>query len=612
MSLRAILIGCLLIPVNCYWVAMVEIAYYTLHATVLSLFFNAIATLLFLSLLNYLLRKLGFSGFSRGELLTIYIMLCIATSLCAHDMMQILMSLLGYPRWFATPENQWETKMLPFLPYWLIVKDKQALLGMYAGGSSFLPYIRHFLPPLLAWGTFALLLLWSFYCLNLLLKDHWIKAERLSFPIAQVPIELTSEKGDIFKNKLFWIAFSLSGGLDIWHGLHYFFFYLPDLNTRWDISPYIRTPPWNAIGWTPICFYPFAVGLAYFIPLDLAFSSWFFYLFWKFQLIFRSALGMEPMPGPYQSAQASGAWIGIGLVACWGVRKHIIDLLKKKNLKPIIGFLGGFFALVTFCRLTGMSVWVGVAFFALYFIIAVAVARMRAELGPPTHDLYYAGPDWVLTSFFGTKVFGARNLSVLSLLYWITRDYRNHPIAHQLEGMKIVEQVKGLEERKLWLIFSLAGIVGFVSAYLIYLHVFFSWGVGGKLQRFGVGLGAEAFNRLDKWLSAPQGTDFPSVGQFSFGLCLTFVLFLLRRFFPFFPFHPVGYATAGSWTMSWLWVSIFIGWLVKGIILKNGGLKAYKTGLPFFLGLIIGEYTIGSLWSIIGIVFHREVYGFFI
>ncbi|MBC7327743.1 hypothetical protein H5T87_06475 [bacterium] len=612
MSWRALIIGCILIPLNCYWVAMAEIAYYTLHATVLSLFFNAIATLLFLSLFNALLRKIGLFILSRVELLTIYIMLCIATSLCAHDMMQILMSLLGYPRWFATPENQWEMKILPLLPRWLIIKDKEALTGMFVGGSNFLPYLKYFLYPLFSWSIFALLLLWCFYCLNLIFKDQWIKAERLTFPIAQVPLELTAEKAGIYKNRYFWIAFAFSGGLDIWHGLHYFFPYLTDINTRWDIGPYIRTPPWNAIGWTPICVYPFAIGLSYFIPLDLAFSSWFFYIFWKLQLILRSAIGMEPMPGPYLSSQSSGAWLGIGFIAIWGARKHIANLLTSGKRKEFLGFIVGFFLLVIFCRLAGMSLWVAILFFIIYFLIAIAVARMRAELGPPTHDLYYAGPDWLLTSLFGTKMFGAPNLAVLSLLYWITRDYRNHPIAHELEGMKIAEEVKGINGSKLWLVYCLSGMVGFISAFFIYLHIFYSWGVGAKLQRFGVGLGAEAFNRLDKWLSSPSGMDAPAIRQFSFGLGLTFFLFFLRRLFPFFPLHPVGYATAGSWTMSWLWFSVFISWLAKSSILRHGGLKAYKNAIPFFLGLIIGEYSIGSLWSIIGIIMKKEVYGFFI
>ena len=30
---------------------------------------------------------------------------------------------------------------------------------------------------------------------------------------------------------------------------------------------------------------------------------------------------------------------------------------------------------------------------------------MRAELGPPTHDLYYVGPDRILVSALGTRRF---------------------------------------------------------------------------------------------------------------------------------------------------------------------------------------------------------------
>ena len=42
---------------------------------------------------------------------------------------------------------------------------------------------------------------------------------------------------------------------------------------------------------TPIAVFPFAVGIAFFIPLDLSFSCWFFYLFWKVERVFGDALG---------------------------------------------------------------------------------------------------------------------------------------------------------------------------------------------------------------------------------------------------------------------------------------------------------------------------------
>jgi hypothetical protein len=34
--------------------------------------------------------------------------------------------------------------------------------------------------------------------------------------------------------------------------------------------------------------------------------------------------------------------------------------------------------------------------------------------------------------------------------------------------------------------------------------------------------------------------------------------------------------------------------------------------MPFFFGLILGEFVVGSLWTIIGIVFNIPSYGFWV
>jgi hypothetical protein len=62
--------------------------------------------------------------------------------------------------------------------------------------------------------------------------------------------------------------------------------------------------------------------------------------------------------------------------------------------------------------------------------------------------------------------------------------------------------------------------------------------------------------------------------------------------------------------MNIFWLSFLLSWMIKWFILKQGGLKAYRRAIPFFIGLILGEFTMGSLWSIISIVFHRPMYDF--
>ena len=63
------------------------------------------------------------------------------------------------------------------------------------------------------------------------------------------------------------------------------------------------------------------------------------------------------------------------------------------------------------------------------------------------------------------------------------------------------------------------------------------------------------------------------------------------------PLHPLGYTMLSSWATFKLWFSIFLGWGLKFSIVKYGGLKAYRSARPIFLGLVLGEMTCAGLWG---------------
>ena len=56
------------------------------------------------------------------------------------------------------------------------------------------------------------------------------------------------------------------------------------------------------------------------------------------------------------------------------------------------------------------------------------------------------------------------------------------------------------------------------------------------------------------------------------------------------------------------WFSIFVSWAIKFIVLRLGGLKLHRQSIPFFLGLVLGEFVVGSMWSIRGVVFRVPSY----
>ena len=72
-TLRALTIGCMLIPPNCYWVVQSEAVWGTTYLTIVSLFFNVTFTLLVLVGFNTLTNKFNPKiALKQEELLTIY------------------------------------------------------------------------------------------------------------------------------------------------------------------------------------------------------------------------------------------------------------------------------------------------------------------------------------------------------------------------------------------------------------------------------------------------------------------------------------------------------------------------------------------------------------
>ncbi|HEX29620.1 TPA: hypothetical protein ENG04_06015, partial [Candidatus Poribacteria bacterium] len=422
-SFRAILIASILIPINSYWVIEMEVIRYSGHPVTISLFFNVIFVISVLLGFNLFLRKLSPRlTLKQGELITIYTMLSIASGVAGHDMLEILLPMLGHAFWFATPENEWKDLFWNYLPRWLTVSDKAALKGYYRGGELYTLYqLKNWGVPILWWTTFVTVLVFVMLCINVILRKQWTEREKLSYPIIQLPLEMTRGDFRLFRNHLLWIGFAIAAILDTLNQLHAMYPEIPAIRTRVKNYGYLFTEkPWNAMGGLPISFYPFAIGLGFFIPLDLSFSCWFFFWYWKALRIIGAAIGLR-LPGfPLMNEQASGGYIALALIALWISRKHIIRALRKAfgvgeiddSEEPmsyrtaVLGAILGFSFIVFFCYRGGMSVWVAVLFFIFYFAISLAVTRMRAELGTPVHDLHYSGPDMILVRSLGTRRLG--------------------------------------------------------------------------------------------------------------------------------------------------------------------------------------------------------------
>ncbi len=611
----AVLVGIFFIPLICFWVIEAEIIVATIHATVLSLPFAAATVLILLSALNTLLHRwFARFSFTSSELLIVYAMIAVATTLFSIDTMTLLVPMMSYAFWFASPENRWAELFHDYLPSWLVVSDKEVLRGYYYGDASFWrpDILKRWLPPLTWWWLFVAMLVIASVGIALLLSRRWVREERLSYPLTRFPLELI--RPSLWLNRWFWIALLLTGSIEIVNGLNFLYPSVPSLKLQIDLGSYFVGEPWSAVGWLPMRFYPFIAAVTYFAPTDLSLSLWLFFVLWKVQAVMRHWLGWQ-FPGTYLGEQVCGAWLGLALSILWGGRKSLGNAVVQIAQHPsgrkwVVSTVTALIFILAFWSRAGMGFVVAFGYFVLYWLLVIASARMRAELGPPTHELHFIGPDALLVHTFGASAFSSRSLTTMSLLYWLVYGFRAHPLPSSLEAFKLAEQSE-MSPFSMATAILIAGLEGMLVAPLLLLTRFYRLGAVAKVQGYSIYPSRETFDRLANWLSIRPNTRWDIVKEVVIGTVVAAGLTAARGYWVWFPLHPVGYAVGSGWTMSWMWFSVFVGWMLKSLILRYGGSRAYHTAIPFFVGAITGQLLLGSTWSIYGIALGRKAYSFF-
>jgi len=630
-----------LIPLNAFWIVQMERVRYSAHPTTVSLFFNCVFILCVLSALNGLVRRRWPSrAFNQGELLLIYSGMTVATCVGGHDFIQVLVPQMTWVYHEANTVNGYRQLLWPHLPQWALVSNVRGSDGFYFGNSTLYTreHLLTWLAPSLIWITFIGTLLFVMQCVNVLIRKQWTENERLTYPLVKLPVEIASSSLDaadpakppLFKSRLFWIGFAIAAGIDLINSLNYYYPVIPSIMTpgngqsSWDLSSYLPYKPWNAIGWTPVSYYPFIIGLGMLMPMDFLFSSWFFYLTWKLQSIIVVNGGFDSDPRmPYANYQALGGYLAFFVSTAVISRGYFVQVLRRafgmtstmddsdeplRYRVALWGIAVGMLILIGFSMALGLSWWLAIAFFLLYLTLALSITRMRAELGTPVHDLHFTGPDWALTDLIGPRALGPANMAAFSCLFWFNRAYRCHPMPAQLEGFKMAEAGGGAKEYRRWFWVLLAcGVLGSMASFWAILHNYYIYGASAKVFYAG---GPDAWDRYKGWMTSYRFGGTRVAEAIGVGFLFATFLQAMRVRLAWWPFHPLAYAVSGSWEMNLVWVPLLIAYIVKVIIFRYGGIQSYRNALPFFYGLILGQFVPGSLLNIWGIATGTPTYQF--
>ena len=628
---RAVVLGVLVIPVNCLWVVRLERLMFGPYPSTISMFANVVFLLFVFAALNAGMRRaLPRWAFSQREMLILYTMLSISTGLAGLDGVPTLNQLMTYPAWFG--EGHPGVVAKPPIPGWLLIRDRDVLRGHFLGHSTFYtwPTIHAWIGPVAAWTLFICLLLFVAQGVNVLMRRQWADRERLTFPLVWLPLAMTDSNGAFYRNPLMWAGFSAAGGLSLLNGIAFLNPSLPSVNLGdLDLKPFLTARPWSGIDWLPVTFYPLAIGLGFLLPLDLLFSCWFFWLMWKMQLVVANAMAWDANPEyPYQKEQGVGAIIGLALLYLWTGRHALMDILRRawagevdadsadpreaiSERTTFAGVCLGLVGLVVFCTIAGMEAWVAILFLGLYLATLVVVTRIRAEMGSPVHDFHFMGPDQVLPRVYGAPALSQADLGFFTMGYAFTRAHRSDTMPVGLEGMQMA-RLRGVDPRWMLGAILLATAVGAVSSFWAFEHLAYQYGAAAAFNQ-GTGMSRESFSRLASWVGGGHDArpNTSAISAVCIGCLCVLSLAALRFRFWSFPLHPIGFAVSSSWAINLVWMPLLIAWVLKALTLRYSGLAGYRKMIPFFLGVILGDCVLGSTWGLISLLFGIRTYNFF-
>jgi hypothetical protein len=560
------------------------------------------------------------------ELLIIFTIATIVTSIGAHGMMGYLIPMLPGATYYATPENKWET-LFKDIPTWLTVNDPRAVKAFYeATGTLYsAETLRAWALPLLFWLPFVVLLVLGEWAIINAVSEQWVTRERLIFPLAQLPIAMcgAGPATEFWRSRLMWTGFAVPMVLQSMNFIHFLYPPVPGvwLKAR-PVATGLGGMPWAAIRPLYVAFYPFVIGVVFLLSVETSLSCWFFFWVSKLESVLCAMAGIGPSGAegvdqlPLIYEQGTGGLLAISITALlltWRSIKRAGSARRAEGVQVISSrgsllLLGAALAgLVTMCWWAGLPPWVSATYFVIWWLISLAWARVSAETGSAVNWLIGATAQRTLLACTGTSAIRAAGLPMFATLDTF-EDYSDSRSVQLLAAYKFRE-LGAIPRRHLRNAVLVAVLVAVIFTAWTHLDIYYRYGGAmARVRPWYPSRGAEPWRLLESWLVHPTRPDGWQIGGYAWGALVVLALRQARHAVPSWPFHPIGYAVAHTQTMSYMWMPFLIAWLIKSVVLRYGGIKLYQRLVPFFMGLIMGDVVVAGLWGIYGVATGQRMF----
>ena len=516
-----------------------------------------------------------------------------------------------------------------WLPEWFGPRDPAAVRVFFIGRDGTVPW-GAWLVSGLAWTILLGALFLTGHCGMILVRRQWIESERLSFPLAQIPLALATDGRQglpaVVRSPMFWIGLAIPMVVGALNGIHRYSPSAPSVPLRPMVEYDFGTTasrPWTGLGTLEFRLSLWLVGIVALLPAEISFSGWVFFWITKLEDISAVYFGATQLPSVYSNeypalySQGAGAAFALAGLTLWGSRRHLGRMFRAAfsgRSEPyadefasprfaVLGFLFGLGVILAWFCLAGMRWWVAALFVGLMLGYFLIFARIRGETGLGMGVILWPKMlDEVMLTLLGSRGLLPAELTVLYATRWL---YFGPPIggviACQLESFKVAGDA-GIRGRAAGRVLLLAALVAIPIAFVWTLHTFHAKGfLGMPISHRGLSMVGRqiywSYANLVQALDNPEATNWQGVTAMGVGGSVAMILAALRSRFLWWPLHPIGYMAANSWGMHWNWGSLTVGWLIKVILLRYGGLRLFRQAVPLFIGLVVGDMLSEGIWG---------------
>lgn len=600
-------------------------------------------------------------AFRPAECAVVVSMMLVACSIPGRGLMEQFTTSLVMPMHWNKVNPSWRhNDLMGYVPPALLAADKQDdpevveafIMGKGTPdrriGLAEVPW-EAWRKPLAFWLGLVALTGAAVLSLVLLVHRQWAEHEQLPFPIASFVATMVGREegrafGGVFRQRAFWLGFGFVFALRVWNGLYVWFpENLAAVPVRFNFSPLascwpgLTRAPWGgSLFWPTV--YPLVIGFSFFLATDVSFTlgiSQFLFVPIAAALV---SYGVEMqssyMAGGPMGWHRSGAYLALAVMIAYIGRRYYTQAFKRAFLghseDPIEAHVAWACRILVaaLILMTGLLISQGldwtlaIGTVGLIVVMFLGVSRLSAETG-----MFLIHPRWqplgVFLGLFGPYALGPEALVIIGLVcVVISLDPSQSLVAYFTNALRLSSRLKVPAARSgIVAGLTYAGCVAL--AVVVVLWAQYNYGcpkynwtfervptmtfrpaddavsnlvARGTLEESENLAPLQRLSRIQ-----PETTYLWAAGT---GFFLVLLVSSLRLRIPRWPLHPVLFLVWASYPMATLHHSFLLGWIIKVMVTKYGGQRAYHTCKPTMAGLIAGDLGGVFVFMIVGAIYY--------